>query len=257
MTFFDTHAHLTSDSIYPIVDTVIENAKKNGVEKIINICTDTITLQRGVELEKKYPWIKTAAATTPHDVDTEGDSVFPIIETAAKEKQLIAIGETGLDYYYQHSDKKNQQKFLVKYLHLAMQTHLPVIIHCREAFEDLFSIVSQEYDKKARLILHCFTGSEKEAEKALQKGFYISLSGIVTFKKSTALQEVAKMVPLSQLLIETDSPYLTPQSQRGKQNEPMFIRETASCIAQLKNLSVEQLAKHTYDNACRVFSLNL
>ena len=254
MTFFDTHAHLTSDSIYPIVDTVIENARKNNVHQIINICTDIVTLERGLELTEKYPWIKLAAATTPHDVDAQGESVFPIIETAAKEKKLIAIGETGLDYYYQHSDKKTQQKFLVKYLHLAQETHLPVIIHCREAFEDLFSIADLEYDKKAPLILHCFTGTLQEAEIALQRGWYVSMSGIVTFKKSVDLQLVAKMVPLNQLLIETDSPYLAPQSQRGKQNEPMFIQETANCIAKLKNITLAELAKHTYENSCRAFS---
>lgn len=253
MPFFDTHAHLTSDSIYPILDTVIENAKKNEVEKIINICTDELTLNRGFELTAKHPWIKTAAATTPHDVEKEGERVFPSMESAAKEKKLIAIGETGLDYYYEHSNKKIQQKFLVKYLHLAQETNLPVIIHCREAFEDLFSIVDLEYDKKAKLILHCFTGSLTEAEKVLQRGWFLSLSGIVTFKKSLNLQEVAKMVPLNSLLIETDSPYLAPQSQRGKQNEPMFIKETASFIAQLKNLSSEELNKHLYENACRAF----
>jgi TatD DNase family protein len=130
-----------------------------------------------------------------------------------------------------------------------------VIFHCREAFDDLFSITDAEYKKNAPAILHCFTGNMKDAEKVLSRGWFLSISGIVTFKKSEELRQIAKIVPLHQLLIETDSPYLAPQSKRGKQNEPSFLPEIARCIAQVKEIAVEEVAKASFENAQRIFSL--
>lgn len=204
-------------------------------------------------LEKRFSQVKNAGATTPHDVEKEGEEVFPIFEEAAKGKLLKAVGETGLEYYYKELDRNVQKRFLVRYLHLAAECKLPVIFHCREAFADLFSIVDAEYPKKAPAILHCFTGNMKEAEGVLERGWHLSLSGIVTFKKSVILQEVAKMVPLDQLLIETDAPYLAPQSKRGKQNEPAYVVETAEFIAREKNIPLELLAEKTTQNAYNLF----
>lgn len=209
-------------------------------------------------LAKTYPWIYNTAATTPHDVAKEGEAVFPLIEKHAKAGDLIAIGETGLDYFYEHSSRELQQHFLRKYLHLALECRLPVVIHCREAFADFFSILDAEYavgGKHAPGVLHCFTGTEAEAEEVLKRGWYLSLSGIVTFKKSTTLKEVAKLVPLEQLLIETDTPYLAPQSYRGKVNEPAYIMETAAVIADIKGVPVEKVAQATCLNACRLFKI--
>lgn len=253
LSFTDSHAHLSSIEGIPLIENLIERAKKEQVARIVNICTDVVTLEAGIELNRLYPFIKNAGATTPHDVESEGESAFSFFEKAAKEKKLCAIGETGLDYHYQYSPKELQKKFLIRYLHLAEETNLPVIFHCREAFLDLFRIVDLEYPSKAQAILHCFTGTMSEAEAVLERGWYLSLSGIVTFKKSEALREVAKRVPLSQLLIETDTPYLAPQSQRGKMNEPSFLPEIARCIAEVKGVSVEDVAKATSDNAQRLF----
>jgi len=151
--------------------------------------------------------------------------------------------------------RKVQQLFLKRYLHLAAETQLPVIFHCREAFEDLFAIADLEYPKRAPAILHCFTGTMAEAEEVIERGWHLSLSGIVTFKKSEALRQVAKEIPLSQLLIETDSPYLAPQSRRGQQNEPSFLPETAACIAAVKNISLEEVVRATSENAAQLFRL--
>lgn len=251
MMFFDSHAHLTSVSVLPHVEEIIQRAK--NVKHILNICTDKTTLVEGRLLAKKHPHIFNAGATTPHDVETEGELFFPIFEKAAYQKELVAIGETGLDYYNADSPIELQKQFLVRYLNLAAKTQLPVIFHCREAFNDLFPIVDYEYPKDAKAVLHCFTGSIREAEEVLKRGWFLSLSGIITFKKSEALREIAKIVPLSQLLIETDTPYLAPQSQRGKPNEPSFIEETAQCIAKVKNISLEEVAKATFDNAKSLF----
>lgn len=254
----DSHAHLTSLALYEQVDELLERAKCQGVTTIVNICTDVLSLERGLELSKKYPWVYQAAATTPHDVEKEGEQVFAAIAECAKNGLLKAVGETGLDYFYEHSAKEIQKDFLRRYLHLALECHLPVIIHCREAFADFFEILDSEYcfnGVHAPGVLHCFTGSIEEADEVIKRGWYISLSGIVTFKKSQILQEVAKRVPLSHLLIETDAPYLAPMPYRGKQNEPGFLKETAAFIATLRGISLDELAQATTENARKLFKI--
>jgi TatD DNase family protein len=163
------------------------------------------------------------------------------------------VGETGLDYHYEHLPKAVQKECLSRYLALAVETALPVIFHCRNAFEDLFSITDTEYPRHSPAILHCFTGTLDEATEVIKRGWHLSLSGIVTFKKSDSLREVAKIIPLSQLLIETDTPFLAPQTQRGKPNEPSFLPEIALCIAAVKGIDVEEVARATSENAKRLF----
>ncbi len=252
MEFIDTHAHLTSPDLFPEIGDILSRAKSANVAKIVNICTDVDTLQKGLVLKEKYPWIYNTAATTPHDVEKEGEEVFPIVKKHVRD--LVAIGETGLDYYYMHSKKEIQKDFFMKYLHLAIEIDLPIIIHCRDAFDDLFAILDAEYKGKPTL-LHCFTGTMEEAKEAINRGYYVSFSGIVTFKNSEPLREVAKIVPLDRLLIETDSPYLAPQSKRGKVNEPSYLPEVAEMIASVKNVSLEEIAKQTKENAERFFRL--
>jgi TatD DNase family protein len=256
--FIDSHAHLTSSAVYPEVDEVLVRAKTAGLEAIVNICTDALTLERGIELAKKYPWIYNTAATTPHDVEKEGEQMFSGIAQHARSGNLVAIGETGLDYHYNHSAPEIQRHFLKRYLHLALECHLPIVIHCRDAFKDFFEILDAEYlvnNRHAPGVLHCFTGTIEEAQEVLDRGWYLSLSGIVTFKKSEELREVAKMTPLSQLLIETDTPYLAPQGKRGRQNEPSYLPETASLVAKVKNIPLEELAKATVANAMNLFQI--
>jgi len=257
--FIDSHAHLTCDEkTYSQIDDILERAFSTGVKRIVNICTTLESLERALTLRSQYPWIYNSAAITPHDVEILGDAAFPTIAEHAKKGHLVAIGETGLDYYYEHSKAEIQKKFLRRYLHLALDQNLPVIIHCRDAFKDFFEILDQEYvvnNKHAAGVLHCFTGTILEAEEVLKRGFYLSLSGIVTFKKSHELQEVAKFVPLNQLLIETDTPFLAPQSKRGKSNEPAFIIEIASFIAKTKGISVNEILETTSNNASKLFAL--
>lgn len=250
--FCDSHAHLTSSDILKEVDAVVLRAQAAGVDHIVNICTGAESLEKGLELVQKYPWIYNAAAVHPHDAAQEGATFFPIVSAAAN--QLVAIGETGLDYHYHHSPKEIQQHYLIKHLQLALQFKLPVIIHCREAYPDFFEIIDREY-KQGPGVLHCFTGTYSEAKQGLDRGFYVSMSGIVTFKKSVELREVAKMVPLDRLLIETDAPYLAPQTKRGLPNEPAYVTETATVIAEVKGVSLEELVEHTTRNAKTLFGL--
>lgn len=253
--FIDSHAHLTSSVIVEQVEDTLNRAKAAGIVSIVNICTNIVSLEKGLELSKNHPWIYNTAATTPHDVIKDGEGHFSQIADHAKKGHLVAIGETGLDYYYEHSPREIQKQFLKRYLKLALECRLPVVIHCREAFGDLFEILESDY-QDAPGVLHCFTGILEEAKKVIDRGWYLSLSGIVTFKKSIELQEVAKIVPLPQLLIETDAPYLAPQSHRGKPNEPAYLPETAAFIAALRGIPIEELAEATSKNARHLFSIN-
>jgi TatD DNase family protein len=239
----DSHAHLSAPPVLDHIEEILERAQKRGVKAIVNICTDEKSLEEGLLLAKRYPWVFNAAATTPHDVEHE--SLLGLVEKEAK--NLVAIGETGLDYHYEHSPKKKQQESLVEYFELAKKVGLPLVFHCREAFEDLFALADHHY--KGAAVVHCFTGTKEEAEKCLDRGWFISLSGIMTFKKSVVLREVADFVPIASLLIETDAPYLAPQSKRGQMNEPSFLEETARCLAEVKKMEFEEVCEQTARNA--------
>jgi len=248
----DSHAHITDQKMIGDIHDILKRAKANHVSHIVNICCTKDSLEKALPIAKKYPWIINAGATPPHDVEKDGEIDFSYFEKMAKEKKLAAIGETGLDYHYMHSKKEIQKKYLSKYFSLAKKCNLPVIIHCRDAFNDLFDMAEKEY-KDGKAVLHCFTGSENEAKEALSRGWWISISAIVTFNKSFQLQKIVKELPLTKLLIETDSPYLAPQKYRGKRNEPSFLVETAKKIAEIKGLSIQEIANITSDNAKILF----
>ncbi len=246
ISYIDSHAHITAASLEGEEEAILLRAKERGIKGILNICTDRKSLERGLQLSKQFPWLYHAGATTPHDVEKTGEKDFSFFQEAAKNKRIVAIGETGLDYHYLHSPKDIQQKHLIQYLTLATKFNLPIIFHCRDAFSDLFSICDTHYRGKA--VLHCFTGTVKEAEEVLTRGWYLSLSGIVTFKKCGELKEVAKKVPLHQLLVETDTPYLAPGKYRGKINEPAFLPLIVEVIAEIKGIDVSEVAFVTSKN---------
>ncbi|MBS0585339.1 MAG: TatD family hydrolase [Verrucomicrobia bacterium] len=250
----DSHAHLTDDELYPCIEEILVRAFNEGVTKIVNINTSQKALERGLSLRQKYPQnIFNAAATTPHDVKELGEVDLPYFTKAAEKGELVAIGETGLDYYYEHSPRDLQKHFCRSYFQLAHRLDLPVIIHCRNAFSDLFALAREE--KPVRAVLHCFTGTTLEAQQVLSLGWMISFSGIVTFKKSEDLRKTLQNVPLDRLLIETDAPYLAPQKERGARNEPAFIRETASEVAKVHGVSLETVCQETVKNSLSFFRI--
>ncbi len=244
----DSHAHLTAPELLPDVEAILERAKQKNIRIIVNICTDVISLETGLLLHERHPWVYTTAAVTPHDAGTSSEKFFSFVEKMAREGKLIAIGETGLDYYYRPEAIEVQKQSLLQHLHLARECQLPVIFHCRDAFADLFACADEHYaDLPA--VLHCFTGTLSEAKGVISRGWYLSFSGIITFKNANVLREVVREMPLQQILIETDAPYLAPQTKRGKRNESSYIWETAECIARIKGISVEKVMAETSKNA--------
>jgi TatD DNase family protein len=254
--FIDTHAHITSPRLLEGCEEIISRAENASVSTIINICTDKLSLKHGIDLSEKYDNIFTAAATTPHDVEEDGESFFPSIIYEAQRGSLIAIGETGLDYHYMLSPKELQKEFFVRYLDLALEYDLPLIVHCRDAFDDAFSILDKDPSyAKLKGVFHCFTGTEEEAIEAVARGWYISFSGIITFKSSDTLRKVVQGVPLGKILIETDAPYLAPQSKRGKANEPAYLPEIAQTVANIKNMPLDKVAMALEENTNALFAL--
>lgn len=254
MNLIDSHAHLAC--FKETIDEILASAKSVGIEAIINIATCKSDLQFGLDLSQRYPWVYNTAAITPHDVENQGSEDFSFFKSHVND--LVAIGETGLDYYYEHSPKQLQQTWFIRYLEFALESNLPIVIHCREAFEDLTVILKEHFASKEapRGVLHCFTGTQSEAKKVLDLGLMISFSGIVTFKKSIELQQIAKYVPLESIVVETDAPYLAPQSKRGKTNQPAFITETATKIAAIKGLNEKEAFETLVYNTKKLFTLS-
>lgn len=242
--------------MYFDIDSILTRATHASVTSIINICSNSMAHSRGLALKKRYPWIYNTGGTHPHDTQQMGEEEYAYFEKVAVAKELIAIGEIGLDYYHAHSPKDTQIEYMKKYITLAIQENLPVVFHCREAFSDLFAVCDAHFpNSRGRVILHCFTGSWEEAMGVLDRGWYLSISGIITFKKSEWLRTIISKVPLSSLLLETDCPYLSPGKYRGKRNEPAWIIETAKVCAELKQCSLEELATATFNNTKKIFGI--
>lgn len=235
--FIDIHAHLHVREFDNDRDEVIKRAQEAGVSKMINVGFDVEGNFQALALAKKYDFIWATMGIHPHLASEWNDQVAAkIFDTAKKEERIVALGEMGLDYYKNFQPKELQQKVFREQLKLARELGLPVIVHCRDAFEDAFKILSEE--KIERVLLHCFTGTMEEAQEGWKRGYGTAFTGIITYPKATALREVVKMCPADKLFIETDCPYLAPQEHRGKRNEPAFIRETYEMASSLQRLEI-------------------
>jgi TatD DNase family protein len=254
--FVDSHAHIDGREFDADRDAVIERAEAAGVSAILNVGTGdphSGALERAVELGEQHENIYTAIGTHPHDARLYDDRAEEKIRKLIQNERVIAWGEIGLDFHYDNSPRDVQLDVFKRQLRAARDCDLPVVIHTREAESETIKILKSEYD--GRGIFHCFSGSLDLAQRALELGFMISFSGIVTFKKADELREVAKQVPLDRLLIETDCPYLSPIPYRGKRNEPAYVVEVARCLAGIHDTSIEQMAQQTSDNFRRFFRL--
>lgn len=248
----DTHSHINFNEYKENFDFFINDLKQNEIEKVIIPGVDPSTFKEIIELCDKYDMLFCALGVHPSEYHTYDNNTEDRILELISNKKIVAIGEIGLDYYYGADSKEEQKVVLRKQLELAQKINLPVIIHDRQAHEDCFAIIS-EYNLKD-VIFHCFSGTAEFAKKCIDKGYYIAIGGVVTFKNAQDLKETAKIIPLERLLLETDAPYLTPVPFRGKINSPKYLKYIAQEIAQLKNIDIEEVKLQTTINAKRIFN---
>ncbi len=251
----DTHAHLEMREFNDDRDEVIKRAREAGVEYIITIGTTVESSRDAVMLADKYDFIYAAIGIHPHEVKDILHPAYDILRHFAQHKKVVAYGEIGLDYHYEHSPRADQKRKFRDMLREARKLELPVIVHDRDAHEDTLQILSEEWSPELGGVLHCFSGDIAMAKRVIEMGFSLSIAGPVTFPKAEALREVVRQIPIEHLLIETDSPYLSPQPLRGKRNEPAFVRHTAEAIAKIKGLSFDDVARITSFNAMQLFGI--
>lgn len=252
----DSHCHLDMSDYAEEIDDVIKRAQNAGVGLILTVATTPDEYDRALEIAKKYPFIYTAFGIHP---EIAGKGYLITTEELIKKlkaPKIIAVGETGLDYFYGSATKEAQKELLRTHCEAARQTNLPIIIHTRDADDDLIEIIEEELKKGTFTgVIHCFSSGDKLAQKALEWGFYISFSGILTFKKAIELQEIAKKIPINRVLVETDAPFLAPVPYRGKRNEPTYVIETLKKLAALKEIDEGVLARQIEQNFRELFRL--
>lgn len=252
----DSHAHLDDRRFDDDREMIINNLKNNNIELVINIGADLKTSAASVDLANKYENIYAAVGVHPHSAKEVNTMVMEMIKELAENEKVVAIGEIGLDFYYDNSPRDIQRKWFIEQLKLAKELDLPVIIHTRDASQETYDILKNNQDGTVRGVMHCYSGSVEMAARYIDMGFYISLGGPVTFKNARVVREVAEAVPLDKLLIETDCPYLTPEPYRGKRNEPVYVKYVAEKIAEIKGSTYKELVKATNENAKRLFNIS-
>lgn len=252
---FDTHTHINAEQFNEDREAVVERALAAGVNQMIVVGFDRSTIEGAMELAKAYDFVYAAIGWHPVDAIDMTDRDLEWIEELAAHPKVVALGEMGLDYYWDKSPKEIQQEVFRKQIRLARKLKLPIIIHNRDATQDVIDILREEQAEEVGGIMHCFSGSPETAKQCVDLNFYISLGGPVTFKNAKKPKEVAAEIPLDKLLIETDCPYLAPHPYRGKRNEPAYVKLVAEMIAEIKEVTLEEVAEKTSDNARQLFRL--
>ncbi|HEU4613789.1 MAG TPA: TatD family hydrolase [Kofleriaceae bacterium] len=253
----DSHAHVDGPEFDTDRDEVLARARAAGVRRIVVIGAvgEPSSAERAVALAERDPDVWATVATHPHDVEKMTPDWWATHERLARHPRVVAIGETGLDYYYDHSPRDAQQAAFRRFIELAHAVDKPVVCHIRDAHEDARAILREGRAAELGCVIHCFTGTPDDARAYAEMGCYVSFSGIVTYKTAQPLRDAVPVVPRDRLMIETDCPYLAPVPKRGKRNEPAFVRHTAEVVAQCAGLSFEDLARITTENAARVYRL--
>ncbi|CAH0193164.1 putative metal-dependent hydrolase YcfH [Peribacillus simplex] len=253
---FDTHVHVNAEQFNEDLEDVIERAKEAGVNNMVVVGFDRPTIIRAMELIEAYDFMYAAVGWHPVDAIDMTEEDLQWIEELSNHPKVVAIGEMGLDYHWDKSPKEVQMEVFRKQIRLAKKVGLPIIIHNREATADIVHILKEEEASRVGGIMHCFSGSAETALECINMNFYISLGGPVTFKNAKKPKEVAAAVPLDRLLIETDCPYLAPHPYRGKRNEPSYVKLVAEQIAEIKQLTIEEVSQATTENAKKLFGIN-
>ena len=253
----DSHCHLDYPKLYDQLDDIVKRAEYNQVKYLLTICTTLESFERIKLIITKYKNIYGTFGIHPHESEKypQVDSKF-ILNIKNKHNKIIGIGETGLDFYYNHSEKEIQKKSFIEHISAASQLNIPIIIHSRNAEVDTYEILkSESKNSNLKVLIHCFTGTRDFAKKLIDLNFYISVSGIITFKKSIELADTVSSIPMENLLVETDSPYLAPLPYRGKDNEPSYIIHTVEKLSQIKKLANESIVINTTNNFMKLFNL--
>ncbi|CDE88419.1 TPA: TatD family deoxyribonuclease [Candidatus Gastranaerophilales bacterium HUM_20] len=249
----DTHSHINMIESLSL-DEIIKNAFDNGIDKIIVPSAYPADMENIMDLVNKYDNVYGMLGIHPSEVKSWDDSFIEKIKNYAKNSKIAAIGEIGLDYYWDKSFNDLQKEVFIKQIKLANELNLPIDIHDREAHKDTYDII-QEHNNGSKVIMHCFSGSVEFARECVKAGFYLGIGGVVTFKNAVKMKEVAKDVPLEKILLETDAPYLTPVPFRGKENQPAYVKYIAEEIASLREITKEEVALVTTENAKTVFNI--
>ncbi len=251
----DSHCHLNYKGLVEEQGAVLDRARESGVTAMLNISTRESEWRDIVATAERESDVWSSIGIHPHEADAHPDIDLAKLVDEAQHERVVAIGETGLDYYYDHSDRDRQRQSFRTHIHAARETGLPIIVHTRDAEDDTASIMAEEMEKGAYTgVIHCFTASEDFAHKALDLGLYISISGIVTFKNAKDLQATAAKLPMERLLVETDAPFLAPVPHRGKTGEPAFVADTAKFLAELRGDDYSELCEATAQNFYRLFN---
>ena len=249
----DSHCHLDHENLYTSINEIIDRSKKIGITKLLTICTTFKSFEKIINIVNLDPMIFGTFGIHPHESETDIVTKDIILQSIRNNKKIIGVGETGLDFYYNHSDKKIQISSFINHIESSLELNLPLIVHSRNAENETYDILSSYKNKNLKILMHCFTGTDHFAKKLLKLNSYFSASGIITFKNSIELQNTFKNIPLENLLVETDSPYLAPVPMRGKNNEPSFIRYTVEKLSNLKSLTPSEISKITTDNFNKLF----
>lgn len=253
--WIDSHCHLNDERFADELDVVLDNAKQADVQKMVTICTELSEAPVLLEMANAREELYCSVGVHPHEaqVPENQENLAQVLTQFAAYDKVIGLGETGLDYYYEHSSREAQKEAFATHIEIAKRTKLPLIVHTRDAEADTIDLLKAEQSNVTG-VMHCFSGSQDLANKSLDLGFYISISGIVTFKKANELREIVKGLPLDRILLETDAPYLAPVPLRGKRNEPAFMVHTAEVVAELLDISLEKLAQVTTENFSHLFT---
>ena len=249
----DSHCHLDHEPLKSDLSNIIKRSKDVGIEKLLTISTSIESFQKIKDIINEDEIIFGTIGIHPHETDNNEISIDYIVKNFEENPKIIGIGETGLDFYYNNSDKEKQIKSFKKHIEASIKTNSPLIVHSRNAEDETFEILNKYQGEKLKILMHCFTGSKNFAEKLLKLNAFFSASGIITFKNSMDLQETFKILPLEKILIETDSPYLAPVPNRGKKNEPSFLSYTAQKLADIKDVSKKEITKITTKNFNNLF----
>lgn len=257
MVLIDTHAHLNDDNFNDNLDAVIQRAREASVQRIIVCGYDLESSYKAVEIAEKYEGIYATVGVQPHDAKSYNAASALILAELSKNNKVLAIGEIGLDFHYDFSPRPAQYKAFEDQITLAEQLRLPIVVHSRESNSEALQVLRSSRQNILGCVIHCFSGDEDFAREILDEGFYLGIDGPVTYKASEKLRRVIEMCPLDRLLVETDCPYLTPVPHRGKRNEPAYVRYVAEEVARVKNITLEELAAATTQNARRLFGEKL